>query len=332
MQGRFTDIVDADCAYQFFLGRTAESREARLCKTGQPLERLIGGFVGSDEFIQSVAGPVLAGKPVGQKRFSNNPSRYLKHWLSYRLLRSEQIAKEVCFQDGWAELYQTVLRDPWLYNLFERDLGGRAGLFRRALMLRRNGLSLASAPPPSNAVKRGPRFSVITPPPPSSSDLMRLIESMLDQTYPHWELVFSVTQNQSLAAAGLSGFERLDDRIKIAVIRPAATSQEEALLVACDLAGGEYLLVAPGLAFLPPESIAYAARLAIVHDRPGVLVAAPIKCDAEPLTFMRADIAVRAGLFDKYPACPDWLKLFQQAGAPDKISVQNQLSTWNPQL
>lgn len=302
---RASDAIDARFGYRLFLGRTAESRDVRLQLARRVFSDLLGGFIHSQEFLDGVATPLLAGRPIAAGRFPGRPERRLCAWVADRLIGDQELALQARAARDWTELYQCLLADPRMASVFEETFGpGSAQSLAEGLVLRRGGLSLSSeadrftsTPPvsvgadestrlrdaearltsashPAAELTHGPQISLLllAPAGPVES-LLRTVRSVLSQTYTRWELIL-VDDGRARPETGLmlDALVALDERIRIDSPDGPATLGDAAL-AAYDVAQGEYMgLVACGeqLTFDALERLAQAT---IIHDRPEIVLA-----------------------------------------------------------
>src|SRR5262249_41592475 len=119
------------------------------------------------------------------------------------------------------------------------------------------------------AMPHPPRLSVLLPVADEADlSLRHTLESVLRQTYPHWEMCVAAEGCLPPAALGLlAEYQQREPRIKVTA-RASATA---AVNGALDLAAGEYVLVVDPGDELAEHALSEVARATAANPRPDML-------------------------------------------------------------
>ena len=246
---RAATAADVTGAYRVLLGREPESAAVLAEKTGQPLADMIPALLGSAEFTEGVASPLLEGRGT-PARYEGAPLPADALWIADALPATEETAAAVKAAASWRDLLLSLFADPrfgpavdalepaWsraalvsaLSDWTPRrpDAGAREDDWgesiaeREAAMKRdladRLRLDVGSAPPPPPAGD-GPLITVLTPVyDPPLEYLARAVDSVRGQTYARWELVLvDDGSTKPTVRSLLDAYAALDPRIRVVV-------------------------------------------------------------------------------------------------------------------
>lgn len=261
--------VDVAAAYRCLLGREAETPAVVDAHAGRSMRDLLGGFIGSEEFADGVAAPLLSRGTANPDRFLIPPGPDDLVWAATRLPVTAPTAEALRQADGWPEVLRLALGDRVFGELVEelspswrredltaamwgwtakaldegrRDEDWGESIAERAASMRRDAAErLRPARRPGTA-RPGLLITVITPVFQSPLDhLVAAIDSVRGQTYPSWELIL-VDDGSTKAGVRsvLEAYAALDGRIR-AILQPENRGIAAASNAGLAAAKGEFL-------------------------------------------------------------------------------------------
>ena len=100
--------------YEIFLGRDLDDPSVAEERGRWPADESLRSVVGSDEFSDSVARPLLMGRPFPEHLFVERLTVRHRYWLLAALPLDDATADAVWAADGWRELLTALLADERL--------------------------------------------------------------------------------------------------------------------------------------------------------------------------------------------------------------------------
>ncbi len=150
-EGAYQRGTDYDIVmlYQVLLGRNPESSQVIMEHRSNTLDRAFHTFVNSDEFRDSVLGPIGRSEPVRRHDIVPRPSTEHLNWLFNRTVLDEADRAALRAADSW--------------NAFFASLLGMEG-FMNPLPMRPAPQGASQGAPPAEAGAPMPRRAAVVPP------------------------------------------------------------------------------------------------------------------------------------------------------------------------
>ncbi len=97
--------------YEIFLGRDLDAPSVAEERGRWPADEVLRSVVGSDEFSDSIARPLLMGRPFPEHLFVERLTVRHRYWILAALPLDDATADAVWAADGWRDLLTALLAD-----------------------------------------------------------------------------------------------------------------------------------------------------------------------------------------------------------------------------